>query len=210
LAYTRAIIQSGGIPLILTYDETAIPAYLNIIHGLMLSGGGDIHADFYSQSLHEKADYVFPERDIFELALVRAAIPRNIPILGICRGMQLLNVAMGGDMIQHIEGHSQSEPRPQATHSIEAWGKLAKILETTTADVNSIHHQALGRVAQGLEINAKSPDGIIEAVVAPEHPYLIAVQWHPEEMAANTPADAVQQKLFASFIKKSIEYTKTM
>jgi len=209
-AYSKAIAQSGGVPIILAYDESAIHAYLDTIHGLLLTGGGDIRADFFGQMPHEKAAYVYPERDVFEIALARAAIPMNIPILGICRGLQLLNVVMGGDLNQHIDGHLQTEPRPQPVHSVEIWGELAKMLGVTTANVNSIHHQCLSNVAGELEVLAKAPDGTIEAAYAPGHPFLAAVQWHPEEMAANNPPCPVAQRVFEKFIEKSITYRKTM
>jgi len=196
--YFRAILECGGVPILLPYDEGAIDTYLSMIDGLLLSGGGDIHASHFGQEMHPLADFVYPARDSFELLIARAALDADMPILGICRGMQLLNVAMGGDLLQHIEGHSQSAPRPAATHDVEIFGKLAEMLNATAAPVNSIHHQAIGRIAKGLMPAAKSPDGIIEAVYAPAAAFCVAVQWHPEEMIAEYP---IHRRLFEVFVK---------
>ena len=155
---------------------------LDIIDGLLLSGGGDISADFFGQETHKMSSDIWPERDKAEIAAARLAFSRNLPILGICRGLQILNVALGGDIKQHIEEHKQSQPRNVPTHGVETCGPLAEIMGKTQVMVNSIHHQAADRVADGLTVCATAPDGIVEALCAPRKPFVLAVQWHPEEL----------------------------
>ncbi|MCL2415976.1 MAG: gamma-glutamyl-gamma-aminobutyrate hydrolase family protein, partial [Defluviitaleaceae bacterium] len=123
-----------------------------------------------------------------------------------CRGMQLLNVALGGDIIQHIENHKQHEPRNIATHTVNLSGKLAELLKVEQINVNSIHHQALDSIARDLEICAVSPDGIAEAVCMPEMGFVYAVQWHPEEIFEEYPA---QKRLFCEFIQACSQALKT-
>ena len=179
--YVDAIMCADGIPLVLPANLHIAQA-LDIIDGLLLSGGGDIDGSFFDQPTHEMATDIWPERDKAEIAAAQMAFARNIPILGICRGLQILNVALGGDIIQHIEGHKQSQPRNDVTHSVKISGQLAEIMGTNEIMVNSIHHQAAGEHSSPLQVCGVSPDGIIEALCAPHKPFVLAVQWHPEEL----------------------------
>jgi len=179
-AYVDAIWRAGGVPLALPDGDCS--GFLDIIDGLLLSGGGDIDGRFFGQPTHEKAGDIWPQRDEAEIAMAQQAFGRDLPILGICRGLQVLNVALGGDIIQHVEGHKQDGPRNVATHAVQLSGKLAQIMDTTEVMVNSIHHQTADKVATELEICAIAPDGAIEALYAPQKPFVLAVQWHPEEL----------------------------
>ena len=179
--YVDAVARAGGIPLILPADGCFGETF-HVLDGLLLSGGGDIDGRFFGQPTHEKADDIWPERDEADIAAARLAYSRNMPILGICRGLQVLNVALGGNIVQHIEGHKQAEARNIATHSARVSGRLAQIMGAADVMVNSIHHQAADRVADGLEICGIAPDGTTEALHDPRKPFVLALQWHPEEL----------------------------
>ena len=193
--YVSAVAQAGGVPLVLPVGGN-VAEMLDIVHGLLLSGGGDIDGRFFGQPTHEKATDIWPRRDEAEIAAARLAYARNMPILGICRGLQVLNVALGGDLIQHIDGHNQAEPRDMPTHTVRASGRLAQIMGAADVEVNSIHHQAVDAVADGLHICATAPDGTIEALFAADKAFVLGVQWHPEELT-RFPAHF---KIFKDFI----------
>jgi len=182
-AYSDAIIAAGGQPIIITQPES-----LHLIDGLLLSGGGDIAGQFFGQPTHPLANDIWPQRDEAEINMAQMAYAQNMPIFGICRGLQVLNVALGGDIIQHIDGHKQDEPRNVPTHSV--------IMNGTKIMVNSIHHQAVGKVAPPLQVCATADDGAIEALHDPRKPFVLGVQWHPEELIHMPEHFA----LFASFV----------
>jgi len=190
--YVASLLACGVTPIILPYDPESIPAYLKMISGLLLSGGGDIDAPYFNQERHEKAGAPTIARDEFELALCREAVKMDMPVLGICRGEQVLNVALGGDILQHIEagGHQVSERRTEYIHSIKltADSKLRAIVGHDEIQVNSIHHQAVGsKLGEGVSVSAVSPDGIIEAIEVASKKFVIGLQWHPEELATKDP-----------------------
>ena len=180
-AYVTAIERSGAIPFILPANAHVHHA-LDIIDGLLLPGGGDIDAHHFGQQTHEKAADIWPERDEAELTLAKLAYGRDMPILGICRGLQILNVAMGGDLVQHIDGHKQNAPRSTPTHNVRPSGILAELTAANEIAVNSIHHQIAGTVAEGFEVCAMSLDGHTEALWARGKTFVLGVQWHPEEL----------------------------
>ena len=195
-AYAAAIELCGAVPLVLSAGRH-IHSALDFVGGLLLSGGGDIDARFFDQETHEKAADIYPERDKAEIQLARLAFMRDIPIFGICRGMQILNIALGGDLIQHIDGHKQNEPRNEATHAIRLSGKLEELTGRSEIMVNTIHHQVVGKVATGLEVNAMSEDGYAEALWAKGKAFVLAVQWHPEELIHQPE----HLKLFEEFVR---------
>ncbi|MCC8368922.1 MAG: gamma-glutamyl-gamma-aminobutyrate hydrolase family protein [Rickettsia endosymbiont of Oxypoda opaca] len=214
--YADAIIRAGGVPLLLPYqDNTTINELLAIIDGVVIPGGDeDIHPKFYEAEYSEDAIIANNERDEFEILVLKKSLARNIPVLGICRGMQLLNIAFGGNLIQHIPdyiknnnqdiiiNHEQPTPKNIVSHSItiEAGTKLAKITNNKThVMVNSTHHQAIDRVGSGLVVSAKANDGIIEAIELQNHKFIIGVQWHPEYLNDNN----VDLNLFKELIKAS-------
>lgn len=175
-----------------TLDPCQAEAYLDLVNGLIFTGGSDVHPDLYGHSPHPRLGQTIRERDDFELRLARGAIARRIPILGICRGMQLLNVALGGTLEQHLaleEGwlhHGGSGPVP-VFHEIEVVDSELQELVGERATVNSLHHQAVRDLSQGLRVAARSRDGVVEAALGVEAPILV-VQWHPERIGVGHPA----------------------
>lgn len=197
--YVEAIIRSGGVPVLLPPVDGAADAVLGALDGLVLSGGGDIDAAAYGEVAHRANGGVRPSRDAFELALFRAALDRDLPMLTVCRGMQLLNVALGGSLTQHLPdvlGHHRHRPRPGVFGPVQvrltAGSRVAMILGTD-AQVLCQHHQALGRVAEDLDVVGWAQDGTVEAVELPGRTFVLGVQWHPEQ----DPAD---DRLFAALV----------
>ena len=175
------------------------------LSGLVLAGGGDISPEFYGTDEKEELKNVNRERDLFEIEIVKAFSKTGKPLLGICRGMQVINVSFGGSIYQDIKKitkvkHWQKEPPSQPTHYIKIKNntKLSKIFKKDVIKVNSIHHQAVKELADGFVVSALSEDEIIEAIEHREHPYLIGVQFHPEYMHNVAPFSY----LFDSFIEK--------
>ena len=189
--YVRSVEQAGAIPVVLPpvrpEDATAI---LDRLDGVLLSGGVDVDPALYGQAPHPKLGRVNRRRDDFELALTREALRRDLPILAICRGHQVLNVASGGTLVQDIPSivggameHDAPGPRCRRSHRVlvTASSRLCEILGDVTLSVNSLHHQAVDRVGQGLLTSARCPDdGVIEGLEMPDRRFVIAVQWHPE------------------------------
>lgn len=193
--YVQAVAAAGGLPLVLPPQEGNIEALLDTLDGLLLSGGGDIRPDRYGdQTVHPTTYGIHDLRDEFEFALLRGALTRDMPVLCICRGIQVLNVALGGSLIQDIADqhgvaveHRQEEANipksdPGHTVAVEPGSLLERVYGQETIAVNSFHHQALKRVSPELRVNATAPDGIIEAVERPGSTFVLGVQWHPEMM----------------------------
>jgi putative glutamine amidotransferase len=190
LAYTRAVEAAGGLPLVIPpMPSAAIPSLVDRLDGLCLSGGPDLDPELYGGGAHPALGPVEPDLDRFELELTRTADAAGLPILGICRGAQLLNVARGGTLVQHLpertDGrvrHRQTEKADRLTHEVElAPVSLgARTLDRAQLAVNSFHHQAVDRLGRGLLAVAWSPDAVIEAIEAPGRQFLLGVQWHAE------------------------------
>ena len=207
--YVDVVRLAGGVPLVLPAVEGEIPEALEVIDALILPGGGDVDPAHYGGVRHDANYGISPERDGFELALARAALARrDLPILCICRGMQLLNVALGGDLVSHIPDHygekvkhRHPELKP-VVHPVRLApdSGLASILGATELIVHSVHHQAVGRLGTGLRAVAWSPDGVVEAVESANHRFLIAVQWHPELGALG---DERQRRLFEALVRRT-------
>jgi putative glutamine amidotransferase len=215
-AYANAIIASGGIPVALPYMETGVEAVLDRLDGLVLSGGGDVEpARFGASSIHPETYGILPARDQFEHDLIHHALRRDMPVLGICRGIQVLNVALGGTLVQDIaDQHESSTPvshrqqadgiaanQPGHTVTIAAGSLLHVLVGQTSLPVNSFHHQAIDRLATGLEAIAVAHDGLIEAVVLPDHRFVLGVQWHPELMFAEHPVQLLWFEALVSAAK---------
>jgi len=204
--YLDAVRAAGGVPILLAPGEAAWESLLTKIDGLLLAGGGDVNPDRYGSSGHTEVYGVDQERDAFEFQLVPWAIGNQLPLLGICRGLQVINVALGGTLIEHLPDEIGDEithrlpPRLPVDHAIELTpaSRLAEIYQQTVFSAASSHHQAIRDVAPQLTIAARAPDDTIEALEMAEHPGLIAVQWHPEMTAAKDP---LQQQLFSAFIE---------
>ena len=191
LSYSRAITLAGAIPLImpLTTDEELLAWYLDHSHGLLLIGGGDVNPERYGQKPHPKVAGVNDERDGMEIFLSREARRRDFPVLGICRGIQVINVAHGGTLHQHITGHLNPDPTARA-HELDWQGKRMW--------VNTSHHQAVDRIAPGFKVTARADDDTIEAMELPGARYCRAVQFHPERLVDKVPGC---QQLFADFVR---------
>ena len=186
--YTDAVASVHALPLLLplTENKQQINRCLSLCHGLILSGGGDIAPDRFPVPEEQKALFceVNPRRDACELYAVRQAIRHRLPLLGICRGCQVLNVACGGTLVSHIDGHSQAEERSAATHSLSLVknSRLAALSPETSPRVNSFHHQAVQLPGRGFMITARSEDGSVEAIEHRTLLFCMGVQWHPEAM----------------------------
>jgi putative glutamine amidotransferase len=201
--YADAVIAAGGLPVILPFQNSETASLLDRLDGLLLSGGADLEpARFGAGSVHPETYGVSPERDEFELRLTSEALRCATPVLGVCRGIQVLNVALGGSLIQdipsehptatpvqhrqHIDGIPANQPGHLVT--IAPCSLLDEGIGDTVLPVNSFHHQAIDRLAPDLTAIAHAGDGTIEAVVMPERRFVLGVQWHPELMFADHPA----------------------
>ncbi|MGE0042949.1 MAG: gamma-glutamyl-gamma-aminobutyrate hydrolase family protein [Vicinamibacterales bacterium] len=209
--YLESVRREGADPYELALSDLPPDAQLAEAGGLMLTGGGDVDPALYGQAPHATYAPADPGRDAHEIALVRAAMGLDLPILAICRGMQVLNVALGGTLVQDIPSmvngaveHNIREPRYQIAH--EVWISKDTRLATLMGDlleggdtthVNSRHHQAVDRVADGWVVTATAPDGVVEAMEAPGDVFRVAVQWHPE----NFWRTGEFRRLFEGFVK---------
>jgi putative glutamine amidotransferase len=210
-AYVRAVCRAGGVPLVLSplMGSAMAARALEGVHGLLLTGGEDLDPAWYGASPSPHLDPPSRERDLFELALFAVARQRRIPILGVCRGIQLVNVAMGGTLFQDLptERPGSVEHRPEGarnhrSHRIRLLpeSRAARALGGSGVRVNSSHHQAIDQLASGLLASGWSDDDLIEAVESPVgDPWVLAVQWHPEEMHAD--AQAPDHGLFAALVE---------
>ncbi|MEH7075853.1 gamma-glutamyl-gamma-aminobutyrate hydrolase family protein [Neobacillus drentensis] len=213
--YHKSVAVNGGIPIILPYinPEIALET-LELCDGIILSGGEDVDPELYDQDPHQELGPTTPERDLAEIAMAKYALDNNIPLLAICRGVQILNVALGGTLIQDIPSqvpasiqHAQKIDRSLDTHwvSIAKDSKLFDIISSERVRVNSLHHQAIGQVSSELRVVAQSSDGIVEAVEY-IHPttFTLGVQWHPESMAST---NTKMNQMFTEFIKSCSKVT---
>ncbi len=212
-AYLAAIQRAGGVPLLLPprLDADVLADLWRRLDGLVLTGGGDVDPTRFHETRHVTTMEVSEARDALELGLVARAVRDDLPLFAICRGLQVLNVALGGNLHQDIAdqtgspiAHSQTEPRDEPTHDVKVLGegtRLGAILGRLELRVNSMHHQAVKTLGRGLREVAWAPDGIVEAVEL-EDPvrFLIGVQWHPEELA---PRDPAARSLFEALIAEA-------
>jgi putative glutamine amidotransferase len=200
MTYLRAIEAAGGMPVVLPPLGDAV-AYLDRLDGICLSGGPDLDPDAYgAPERHAELGPTEPGLDAFELALARAADERGLPILGICRGAQALNVARGGTLHQHLPGHRQIEPATATTHTvdIEPGSRLAGVAGAGRLRVNSFHHQAVDVLGRELVAVAHAADGIVEAVEATGPRLVLGVQWHAEGLTAQARHRALFEELVAA------------
>jgi putative glutamine amidotransferase len=212
-AYLRALLAAGGVPLILSplMGPSLAARALDGVDGLILTGGEDVDPAWYGAEPSPRLSPPSRERDLFELALFAAARQRELPILGICRGIQLINVALGGNLYQDIPSewpgaveHRPESPRDARTHRIRVApdSRAARALGGTGFTVNSSHHQAIRDLAPRLVATGWTEDGLIEAAETPDGtPWLLAVQWHPEEMHAD--ARAPEGGLFSALVREA-------
>jgi putative glutamine amidotransferase len=211
-AYVTALENAGLIPLIVPplANADAASAILDSVAGLVLTGGEDVDPARYGEKRHEKVRSVNAARDATEASLIKEAKERGTPVLAICRGIQILNVALGGTLVQDIPSqcetkiaHDEESARDSRTHeiSVEPGSLIATAVGTEHLTVNSFHHQSVKRVADGMRVTARSPDGIIEGIESTDEDWwVMAVQWHPEEMTDS--AEPWDRGLFQSFARK--------
>jgi len=188
--YADAVAAAGGLPLPLPHEPEQAEAYLNLIDGLVVTGGAfDVDPALFGAGERHPTVITKDRRTAFELAVTRGAMERDMPVLGICGGQQLLHVVLGGELIQHIPdevpealAHEQPNPRDEPGHSVAVKPNtlLYRIVGTDRLDVNSAHHQAAKGEPEGARINAVAPDGVIEGIEATDRKFCLGVQWHPE------------------------------
>ena len=209
-SYVRAVERAGGIPLLLTpyHSPEAIETLWPHLGGILLTGGGDVEPSRFHEAPHPETSLVYAERDVLELDLVtKRAVHEGTPLLAICRGLQVLNVALNGTLHQHVPDvygatpvYAQEEARRERTHAVTIAGEsaLAGISGDTALAVNSFHHQAIKDLGEGLTPVAWADDKLIEAVEMPDAPgFLLGVQWHPEELV---DVDAAARRLFEALV----------
>ena len=211
LDYVEGVAGAGGAPVVLppAGDERAAEAVIQSLDGLLLSGGSDLEPGYYGEEPVAELGVTLPERDAFEMALVGMALQRGMPVFGICRGMQVLNVALGGTLYQDLPsqwgrdllGHRQDTPKRQPTHEVrvEHGSYIAEVMERESVKVNSYHHQGIKDLAEGLVATGFSSDGVVEAVEAGDlsERWLLGVQWHAEAMRGAGPQ---QESLFEAHV----------
>lgn len=206
--YGEAIVDCGGVSVLLvkTLDEDKVRKQVEALDGLILAGGNDIDPEFLGEGPHQNLGEIEPGRDKYEMLLIKYALEMNKPILGICRGCQILNIAQGGTMYQDIYSqmddvyqHSQKAPVQHMSHfiDIEKDSKLHEIMGKENIKINSFHHQANKEAGPGFKVVARSKDGVVEAIESTEHEFVIGVQWHPE---CTYGVDEYSQKLFQRFV----------
>ena len=211
--YASALAAAGAIPMQLTpdMDDAMLDACLRSLDGILLAGGNDLAPELYGQEPVAHLGEVNPLRDQFEMRLIAKAFQLKMPVLGICRGVQSMNVAMGGTLYQDLPSqyrtaagdpplcHSQTRPDQYTSHAVTiAEGTLLhQLIRVQTLQVNSFHHQAVAKAADGLIVSASSTDGVIEALEHPTHPFFLGVQWHPE---GYFPKDPDAAAIFRAFI----------
>jgi putative glutamine amidotransferase len=220
--YIRTVAEAGGVPLMLPLvadDEPSARAMYDALDGILFPGGADLDPESYQAERSPLCDRSDPPRDLLELVLVRWAMEERKPLLGVCRGLQILNVAAGGTLYQDIAAElpgavkhdyfpGQGHARDYLAHAVrlgDRSSRLAEIYRAPEVAVNSLHHQGIARLGQGLVVTAVAPDGLVEAVERPlaDDHFAIAVQWHPEALYA---VDAASRRLFGAFIEASVEF----
>ncbi len=210
LTYVEAVRRAGAIPVLIPPQPENAGQLMRELDGFLLAGGDDCDPAVYGEARHATVEPMDARRQANDLALAEAARKHGVPMLGICLGLQVMNVAAGGTLIQDIDTQHDTEirhasiPEDRARHDviIEQGTQLASVLPAAELNVNSSHHQAIRKVGQGLRVTALAPDGIVEGLEDPRHPFYLGVQWHPEDMAGEESASA----LFAAFIEAARQH----
>ena len=217
--YIRALVKAGAAPVIvpLGADVKTLKTLAGALDGILFSGGGDIETRLYNGEEHPKVYGVDKDRDRMELALVQLALENKVPLMGICRGFQVINVALGGSLYSHINDqlpgaiehrYFPDYPFDHIAHTVslnDPSSKLAGIVEDLQLEVNSLHHQGVKKVGANLKVTASAPDGLVEAFEYADNPFGVAVQWHPEWLGK----DEASEKLFKSFVKAAAKYSES-
>lgn len=210
--YIESLKRAGAVPVIVPPQPENVADVLDGLDGILLAGGDDCDPAEYGEEKHPSCEPMDPRRQQNDVRLAKMARERGIPTLGICLGVQVMNVAAGGTLIQDIGSavgtdiDHASEPSDRHRHDvhIESATKLGRILGARELNVNSSHHQAVGRVASGLNVSAQAPDGVVEALEDPAHPFYVGVQWHPEDMPDEPSATAI----FGAFVEAARKHAR--
>jgi putative glutamine amidotransferase len=210
-----AIERAGGLPVLIPcgLQEKTLRAIYERMDAVLIPGGGDVDPRHYGADKHPLTDRIDPDRDQTELTVARWAVEDDLPLFGICRGHQVMNVAMGGTLVQDIPSqvdttiaHNMSKELPRSGHGhevrINPGSRLAGIIGSTAVAVNSYHHQSVQQPAPTTNITAYAPDGVVEALEHPDRQFVLSVQWHPEDMAGDEEA---MQRLFDAFVDAARE-----
>ena len=208
LVYVRAVETAGGRPLLLTPSDDSVADTLDILDGLVITGGGDLHPSVYEADSHPETFPAGLERDRSELALLEGALARDMPVLAVCRGSQVLNVARGGDLVQHlpdvldVDGRHKESPGRFAEHDVkvDADSRLGGMFGGEASAVKSHHHQGFGRLGSGLREVAWAEDGVVEAIEDPSARFALGVLWHPEE--------GEDLRLFQELVQQAAAYAR--
>lgn len=217
LDYVTGVEQAGGVPVVLPPlsrdPRGAARAMVRGLDGLLLSGGTDLHPDAYGEKPHPALAETIPERDAFEFEIFACALEQGLPVFGICRGMQLMNVALGGALYQDLPSqfgergvdHRQTDPKWTPRHGVEleSGSRTREFAGAGLVSVNSYHHQAVKRLADGLVVSGRSTDGLIEALESEDFAerWLLGVQWHAEAMRGSSEHGASQRALFEAHVE---------
>lgn len=212
LTYVEAVRRAGAIPVLIPPQPENAEQLMGELDGFLLAGGDDCDPAVYGEERHPTVDPMDVRRQANDLALAEAARKHEVPMLGICLGLQVMNIAAGGTLIQDINSQHDTEirhasiPEDRARHDVivEKGTQLAGVLPALELNVNSSHHQAIRRVGQGLRVTALAPDGIVEGVEDPKHPFYLGVQWHPEDMTGEKSGSA----LFTAFIEAARKHAQ--
>jgi putative glutamine amidotransferase len=210
--YIESLKRAGAVPVLIPPQPENAADIVEGLDGILLAGGDDCDPAEYGEEKHPSCEPMDPRRQKNDLSLAKLARERGIPTLGICLGVQMMNVASGGTLIQDIGSaigtdiDHASEPSDRHRHDvhIESSTKLGRILGARELNVNSSHHQAVGRVADGLRVTAQAPDGVVEALEDPSHPFYVGVQWHPEDMPGEPSATAI----FGAFVEAARKHAR--
>ncbi|OZU87667.1 gamma-glutamyl-gamma-aminobutyrate hydrolase [Virgibacillus indicus] len=211
----KAILKAGGVPVMLPYllEDEDIGQIAGEIDGLYATGGYDIDPTLFGEEPHPKLGTIIPGRDTFEMKLIKKLIEMGKPILGVCRGCQILNIAAGGDMYQDIYAqtdwellqHTQKAPLEHGSHFVKVLkgSLLHQLTDSEKLRINSWHHQANRSVPSSFQVSAKASDGVVEAIESKAHSFVLGVQWHPEGMT-----DEASSKIYQGFIAACAEYKR--
>ncbi|HKR66457.1 MAG TPA: gamma-glutamyl-gamma-aminobutyrate hydrolase family protein [Thermoanaerobaculia bacterium] len=211
--YIESLRRAGAVPVLIPPQPENAAEIVAGLDGILLAGGDDCDPMVYGEEPLPSIEPMDPRRQSNDLTLARVARERGIPTLGICLGLQVMNVAAGGTLVQDIDSQLETEiqhasiPEDRARHDvmIEKGTKLADIVPAVELNVNSSHHQAIKKVADGLRVTAHAPDGIVEGLEDPRHPFYLGVQWHPEDMSGEGSASS----LFAAFVEAARKYAES-
>ena len=211
--YIDSLRRAGAIPVLIPPQPENAAELVKELDGIVLAGGFDCDPGVYGETPHETVEVMDDRRQQNDMSLARLARERNIPTLGICLGLQMMNVAAGGSLVQDINSEMETEilhesdPAARVRHdvTVEPGTKLAAMLPARKLNVNSSHHQAVKNVGAGLHVTAKAPDGIIEGLEDPKHPFYVGVQWHPEDMPGENSAAAI----FGAFVEAARRHAAT-